>query len=150
MNAKIKSAELAAGSFPPHGHTEFDVSGEIVIAHTTGPFNLEGILAHNRARLALLAAHPNTGPRCQMTVLHTSVMMAPDCLDAFRAGLHEAYAGPHRLTAIAWVPHGAVEGFAWMEKTYAAAYAEVGIPMRNFDNQEDAMAWLRQCLAGTT
>ncbi|APW44220.1 STAS/SEC14 domain-containing protein [Rhodoferax saidenbachensis] len=149
MNPKIKSAELAAGSFPPHGHTEFETLGEIVIAHTTGPFNLEGILAHNRARLALLAANPITTPQCLMTVLRTSVMMAPDCLDAFRAGLHEAYDGRPRLTAVAWVPDGPVEGFEWMEKTYAAAYAEVGIPMRNFSNQEEAMAWLRQCLAGT-
>ncbi len=146
-NSTLRSTDFVAGDFPPHGVSEILDDGEVVFAHTTGPFNLEGVIGINRARMEYFRLHPITRPVCHLTILHRSVLMSHECIDAFNSGIQQAFGGDRpRLTALAWVPDGDVEGLTLMTNMYTESYAAVGIPLQIFDNVGQARQWFQECL----
>lgn len=112
-----------------------------------GPFNLETILANNRARLAFLQEHSALGRFVNLAIIRKSVLAPPDALQAHRDGLREAYENTHHApAAVAWLANGVVEGFDLLGPTFIANFAAVGIPMRLFREQTRAEQWLMEQL----
>ncbi len=145
-DASIHSKHYPTGKFPAHGSMEVWAGGSVVTVHAHGPFNLEGVLAVNRARQEVITRKLLPARYAHITHCFNSMLISPEALAAYREGLVSAYSGKHAPLAVAWLAHDPVEGFDLLAPQYQAGFAAVGVPSRFFHDPEQAEAWIRQML----
>lgn len=144
---RLDTDDFAQGTFKPHGRSKIRSIGEIFSITTEGPFNLEAVEAVNRTRVALLESKPPTHAYVYINVFSNSVLMSPEALAAYQAGLQQAYGGSYLPpSAMAWVFPEGVEGGAIMKPLYEKLFAAVGIAFQIFQTAEAAQVWVQQVL----
>lgn len=147
MTSGYSSNDFAHEKFPPHGTIEVLSNGAVVHSRAEGPFNLEAILANNRARLEFLRSNPHINRFVNLAIIHKSVLASREALQAHREGLRQAYINNFLPpAAVAWVAVGDVEGFDLLAHAYIANFAAVDVPLCMFRDPALAEAWLAEYL----
>lgn len=146
-SGQFSSTDFELERFSAHGHSEFFNNSNFLSSIGVGPFNVEGVLANNRARLEYFAQNPHDLPYVHLALCRNSILMSQEALHAHCIGLQDAFVNNYRPpVAVAWVADGAVEGFDLMASAYIRNFALVGIPMRLFRDHAQAEIWLMSIL----
>ena len=135
--------EFATGPFRPHGRIEIWAEGNVVRLEAAGPFNKEAVVAMGATWRALFAGMPADGPFADIVTIHRSVMTSQEVVDAFGAFLAANTAARQAPSAVAWIVDKDVEGASLILPKFAQVYAAAGRNFRFFDNEPEAVAWVR-------
>lgn len=133
---------LHAGGFKPHGRMQLEQSGRLNILEATGPFNLEFVIAADRAQEELYASLMTMGRWGTVLIFRESAMASLDALAKIAATLLNRKSQGYAPVAAALVFGIDVEGASLMKAHYLHAYQEAGIECRIFGNEEQAKRWL--------
>lgn len=147
---RFSSNNYAENGFPPHGKTQVNAFGDVIRLNTHGPFNLEGVRAVNKARLAILEHAKIVRPYVFLNTWTGSMLMSPQCIREYIKGFSEAYTNrfPPPL-AIAWVAPEGVDGAMFIGPILTPAFKNIGASFRIFDDLAAGEAWVSHFLKQT-
>lgn len=135
---------LPPPKFTPHGDSQFEVRGQILILHSTGPFNAEHIFSLGAPFKHYAARLQPQGPWATVNVVHDSVMATPEAVEALRTSAELT----HRLlgrAAACYVLSPELEGRRLMDAPIRASCAGI-MPLEIFESLPPALAWAQDQL----
>ncbi|XZG71668.1 hypothetical protein ACTSKR_07365 [Chitinibacteraceae bacterium HSL-7] len=128
--------------FRVHGTLAVWAEGRMVRYRGMGPFNLEFLLALDRADRQLLTELAASGPFGLLVEIGGSVMAPPDALAALEASLADQNEAGIRPVGVAFAIDPKVEGALLMQRIFARIFERQGIAFAWFDTLEAAQHWL--------
>lgn len=143
LGAKRNTDEFAVGPFRPHGSVEVWAEGNVVRLDAVGPFNKELVVALGATWTSLLTELPLHGPFASITVVHHSVIISQEVLDAISQFLRANTKAGQGAGAVAFVVAPDVEGRSLMLPMFAETYAAAGRQFAAFETEAEADAWVR-------
>lgn len=130
---------LPPPKFAPHGESQFEVRGQILILKSTGPFNAEHISSLYTVFNQYAAELQPRGPWATVNIVYRSVMATPEAVEMLRRSAEVT----HRLLGRAvacYVMGPEVEGRRLMESAVRASCAGI-MPLEIFETLEPALDW---------
>lgn len=142
MPNKYTSSQFDNTRFSAHGEYEIQWVDGIYIVSVVGPMNLECIKAMGQARAAAFAERQDHAPIVGIAEFHNSMLMSPDALAAYSAGLEKDLQCYGQWAALAWVSLPDVDGRSIMEYLFSKVFAKYHVPWRLFEDMDAAKAWV--------
>lgn len=130
--------------FKPHGHFRAEVRGRILIAHTSGHWNIEKHQEMSIQSAQLAQCLDAGGPWASVVVTHDTLVTSLEVLDAGRKAVADRI-GISQLAAVAWVIRADVEGYDLLSPRYEALYEGL-LPTAVFEDVDTACQWVNGVL----
>lgn len=137
-----KSEEFHSGAFKPHGTMQLNRSGPLNILEAVGPFNLELVIAADRAQGQLYAALVEYERWGTILIFKKNALTSLEAIAEITSILVKRKKQGYVPVAVALVFSADVEGANLMKSHYLNAYLRAGIQGRIFDNEYKAMEWI--------
>ena len=126
---------------------QLEQSGQLNILEAHGPFNLELVIAADKAQEDLYATLVGKGRWGTVLIFRENAMASPDALAEITKILLRRRSQGFVPVAVAFVFGPRVEGANLMKAHYLNAYKLAGIEGRMFDNEEMAKEWVAHVIA---
>ncbi len=128
-----------APKFAPHGRSQCERRGQLLLLHSQGPFNAE----HVQAVAPMLRAHgtqlATDGPWASINIVSASMLATPEAIEMMRRSAEWSRVELGRV-ASAFVAGADVEGREIMQIKLRDCYSGV-MPVGFFASYADAEAW---------
>jgi len=121
---------------------QLEQSDRLNILEATGPFNLELVIAADKAQEELYASLRNIGRWGTVLIFRESALASLDALAMISTTLLKRKSQGYVPVAVALVFGQEVEGANLMKAHYLNAYLQAGIECRIFDGEEPAKKWV--------
>lgn len=131
--------------FVAHGSSRFETHGQVLILHSTGPFNAEHILSLAEPFRHWAAVLRPNGPWASVNIVTVSAMCTPEAVQALRLSAQRSFDLLGRV-AMSYVIAADVEGRRVMEPALRGSCAGI-MPLELFEDIDPAVAWAETRIA---
>lgn len=142
ISKRTTTEGLHEGVFKPHGRMQLEQSGQLNILEASGPFNLELVIAADKAQERLYETLASKGRWGTVLIFRDNAMTSLEAVAEITKILLRRQAQGYAPVAVALVFGADVEGGKLMKMHYLNAYKSAGIDGRIFDNDEAAKEWV--------
>ncbi len=125
--------------FRPHGASDFEVRGQILVLRSQGPFNEEHIQSLAPAFRQLGAALQKNGPWATINMVERSILATPEAIAMLRRSIRWTHDELGRIAA-AYVADHQVEGSMIMLPELRQSCLDI-MPMELFEDFRSAEIW---------
>jgi hypothetical protein len=134
--------------FRPHGRVEIStVDNKIAVFRALGPFNLELLDALQQIEpVALQAMDIENNSWVEIVVFEQSCLASDELFAEFCLHLTALKASGFSPVASAFVFTDEIDGTLLMLDKYRKCFADAGLVFNDFNNETDAMEWVRSFL----
>lgn len=151
---KFTTNAAAPQKFRPHGRVEFSSQGNILISEVIGPFNVELVNAVANTEVAQFEEFIARGKWGDIIIFRESAMASHEALAAVTANVRKNIEIAHHPSATALVLAHCVEGATLMAHRHLqcfldGGYTQAGIPIAVFEDEGEAVNWLKSVLNRT-
>lgn len=147
MTRKRTIDDFSSGNFKIHGHLETSFENGIFITHSTGPFNIEWVIALDKLRHDCLVDITATYKNASITIFHNSMLMSEEALNAFSENIKQHLSEIQIAPIIAYVVPPEIEGRSIMLPFFANMFSKVNVNWQVFKDIDDAKVWVQSLLA---
>lgn len=146
--ARSSTRDLPEAGFKSHGTMDLEFDGWVNVMEAHGPFNLELVVAAERAQAQLDPGIPADQRWGSMLVFKNSALASPEALKEIARIVQERVQRGLRPVGVALVFGPDVEGRLLMQGHFTKAYSDAGLVTQCFADQDTARAWLRGRIDG--
>lgn len=134
--------------FRAHGKISLSVAkDQVLVYRATGPFNKELLDAVKVVEQDILEElQQRDSPWCELVIFEQSCMALPEVITELGLYLKQLESKAMSPAAAAFVITPDVEGLVVMREKYEQCYQHVQTKFSIFDNEDDALRWLKETI----